>query len=226
MKLFKPILQTKYIMSFSTLIIDKTGIIKPYTIKKYNEEELYKKCGFKKADGFLKQTTWNVSLEGEKYAISMYGKLDGKANTENKYDFPPPIDSKLYFGSCLIIGMVKDIEGKFQFISMTRALWEKIYEKLMGGFEDLNALTINDDDESDELENIPKSKKTKQGGYLKDGFVVDDSASEDDEYSDSETSSVNDTLNKVELELEPEELCIEDIGSEISEEEYEYSDNE
>jgi hypothetical protein len=27
-------------MSFSTLIIDKTGIIKPYTIKKYNEEEL------------------------------------------------------------------------------------------------------------------------------------------------------------------------------------------
>ena len=197
---------------------------------------MYKKCGFKKADGFLKQTTWNISLDGQKYAVSMYGKLDGKANMENKYEFPPPIDTKLYFGSCLLIGMIKDKDNKFQFTSMSPPLWEKIYDKLMGGFENLSstAMIIEDEDEYDELESIPKSKKTKQGGYLKDGFVVDDSVSDadDDEYSDSETNSITDIETKrkqgleQEQEQEQEDICIEDIGSEISEEEYDYSDNE
>ena len=50
----------------------------------------------------------------------------------------------------------------------------KIYEKLFGGFEDLAATAIEDENEEDELANVPKEKKTKQG-YLKDGFVVDSS---------------------------------------------------
>lgn len=220
-------------MSFSILVIDKAGTIKQTTIKKYNEEELYKKCGFKKADGFLKQTTWNITLDGQKYAVSMYGKLDGKANMENKYEFPPPVDTKLYFGSCLLIVMIKDKDNKFQFTSLSPPLWEKMYDKLMGGFDNLSstAMIIEDEDEYDELESIPKSKKTKQGGYLKDGFVVDDSVSDaDDDYSDSETNSITDIETKrkqgLELEQEQEDICIEDIGSEISEEEYCYSDNE
>ena len=53
-----------------------------------------------------------------------------------------------------------------------------------------------DDNEEDELENIPDEMKTKDG-YLKDGFVVEDD-------SDSDL----------------------DFESELSEEEYDYSDED
>jgi hypothetical protein len=42
-----------------------------------------------------------------------------------------------------------------------------------------------DDDEEDELENIPDSKKTKHG-YLKDGFVVDGGVNSDDDNDDDD----------------------------------------
>ena len=83
------------------LIVDKLGTIKELCVKNYNEEDLYKKCGFKKVDGFGKQTEWSIKLEGTKYNVALYAKTIGRANTENKYDFPPPVDNVLYFGSCL-----------------------------------------------------------------------------------------------------------------------------
>jgi hypothetical protein len=53
----------------------------------------------------------------------------------------------------------------------------------------LNATAIEDENEEDELANIPESMKTKDG-YLKDGFVVDDD--DEDEYdNDSELSYEN-----------------------------------
>ena len=82
------------------LIVEKVGTIKELLVKNYNEEELYKKCSFKKADGFGKQTEWSIKLEGTKYSVALYAKTNGRANTENKYDFPPPVDNVLYFGSC------------------------------------------------------------------------------------------------------------------------------
>jgi len=204
--------------SLSVIIIEKTGILKSYTIKQYNESELYKKCGFKKSDGFIKHHEWNIKYDEKKYIICMYGKLDGKANMENKYDFPPPIDSKLFFGSCMLVGMLKE-EPINTFVSLTIPLWEKLYEKLFGGFEDL---TKDDEDEEDELENVPKSLKTKKGGYLKDDFVVD-SDEEEDSISLSYDNDSEDDIIPLEKE---EEINIEDIGSELSEEEYDYSDHE
>lgn len=51
-----------------------------------------------KEDGFVKQTTWaSVKINGVKYTVDLYGKTEGKANTENKYDFPPPVDNTLFF---------------------------------------------------------------------------------------------------------------------------------
>jgi hypothetical protein len=58
-------------------------------------------------------------------------------------------------------------------IDMTIELWNKIYESLFGGFEDLAATAAEDENEVDELDLIPACKKT-TSGYLKDGFVVDD----------------------------------------------------
>jgi hypothetical protein len=210
--------------SLSIIIIDKSASLKLLTVKDYKEEELYKKCGFKKADDFTLQVEWPVKLDGQKYSISMYGKLNGKANMENKYDFPPPVDKNLYFGSCAIVGMIRDDSNNKSFINLTLELWNKIYEKLFGGFEDLNLTCIDDEEEEDELEKIPKHMKTKKGGYLKDGFVVDSSDTE--EILDSEDETEDDEEETDETTDIEEPLILEELGSELSEEEYDYSDSD
>jgi len=67
---------------------------------------------------------------------------------------------------------------------LTLEKWDKMYDFLFGGFDTL-ANCEDDDDEEDELDAIPASKKTKDG-YLKDGFVVDTSGEDDDEADEDE----------------------------------------
>jgi hypothetical protein len=44
---------------------------------------------------------------------------------------------------------------------------------LFGGFETLADNADDDEEEEDELENVPSRMKTKDG-YLKDGFIIED----------------------------------------------------
>ena len=214
--------------NLSVVIVDKTGTLKITTVKDYKDDELYKKCGFKKPDGFTKQTEWSVKIDGTKYKVSLFAKSEGKANMENKYDFPPPVDTVLYFGSCALVGKSVNSDGSESYVSLTLDLWNKIYEKLFGGFENLDATCAEDEEEEDELADVPAEKKTKQG-YLKDGFVVD-SEEDDDSDSDSDTSSFSDDDDSEE-ESDPHDgdgsqLVVEDIGSELSSEDYDYSDED
>jgi hypothetical protein len=232
-KLFKPIHENIFIglsmeaTPLNVIIVEKNAALKMLSIKEFKEEELFKKCGFKKADDFTKQTQWNIKLNGSKYIVDVYAKTEGRANSENKYDFPPPIDTKLFFGNCAIIAKKQDLsdEGKFKYTNLSLDLWEKMYEKLFGGFEDLTMTAIEDENEIDELENVPKEKKTKNG-YLKDGFVVDSSDTEDEDATDDdEEDDCHDEDDTDEVDGEEE---LELIGSELSEEDYEYetcSDN-
>ena len=209
------------------IVVDKGGSLKTINVKDFKEEELYKKCGFKKAEGFALQTEWPIKLNGQRYVVAMYGKLDGKANMENKYDWPPPVDKNLYFGSCCLVGMVRDDANNRSYIHLSLELWEKMYEKLFGGFEDLAVMGAEDEDEEDELEAVPASKKTKKGGYLKDGFVVDSSDTEDNStYSEDDDDDDDEEDDSEEVSGLDEELIIEDIGSELSEESYDYSDDD
>jgi hypothetical protein len=105
---------------------------------------------------------------------------------------------------------------------LTIALWDKIYEKLFGGFEDLSATAKEDEEEEDELENIPSNKKTKDG-YLKDGFVVDSSDTDETEHSDSNEDSSEPNEEVINEDGANVEI---DIGSELSEDGYDYSDDE
>jgi len=215
------------IQNISVIIVEKNGSLKSLTIKEYKEDELYKKCAFKKAEDFVKQTEWsNIKIDGKKYIVLLYGKTEGKENTENKYDFPPPVDSTLFFGNCVLVAHMKKENSEYGLTNLTLELWNKIYEKLFGGFEDLAVTCGEDENEVDELEGVPAEKKTKHG-YLKDGFVVD--SDEDEEYGshddddDSDELEQNDDVDGSD-ELD-EELELEDIGSELSEEEYDYSDD-
>ena len=209
--------------SLTIIIVDKCASLKNLIVKDYKVAELYKKCGFKKADDFILQVEWPVKLDGNKYVVQMYGKLNGKANMENKYDFPPPVDKNLYFGSCALVGMLRDDSNNKTHINLSVELWNKIYEKLFGGFEDLALICAEDEDEEDELENVPKHMKTKKGGYLKDGFVVDSSDTE--EVVSSETEDEDEAVSDKPSD-EEEEVSLEDIGSELTEESYDYSDED
>lgn len=197
------------------LIVEKVGTIKELLVKNYNEEELYKKCSFKKADGFGKQTEWSIKLEGTKYSVALYAKTNGRANTENKYDFPPPVDNVLYFGSC---ALVSTISGEDEPTTLTKADWEKMYEKLFGGFHDLAVTSLEDENEEDELESVPAEMKTKDG-YLKDNFVVD---SDDDGAEEYESEEESDLPDESTSDDDEEDIILGDdeIGSELSEEAY------
>ena len=208
----------------SILIVEKSGILKSLMIKNFKLEEVYKKCGFKKSGDFIKQVEWSTKYDGKKYFIEVYAKTEGKVNSENKYDFPPPIDTKLFFGNCAILAFIKNNEGTRKYVDLNLILWNKIYEKLFGGFEDLTSTALEDEDEEDELANIPKEKKTKHG-YLKDGFVVDTSDDPEEDFSSSNESDDLDDLDE-QVENEEDDIIIEDLGSELSEESYDYSDEE
>lgn len=212
--------------NISVVIVEKTGTLKSLTIKDYKEEELYKKCGFKKPDGFSKQTEWGIKLEGKKFIVAVYAKSDGKANSENKYDFPPPVDTALFFGSCALVCSIKKDDGTWEIVSLSLEQWEKMYEKLFGGFEDLAATCAEDENEEDELANVPASKKTKQG-YLKDGFVVDSESSDDkDDFGSEDEDEEEEEETSEDVDGVDDGLELEDIGSELSEEEYESSSDD
>jgi hypothetical protein len=197
----------------SILIVEKNGTLKQVQIKEKDipETDLYKKCGFKKAEGFVRQHIWKVKIEGKEHQVALFAKEDGKAGSENKYDFPPPVDNKLFFGACALVNTSAPL---------TIDLWNKIYEKLFGGFEDLVVTCQEDEDEEDELALVPKEKKTKQG-YLKDGFVVD-SGSESDDKSWVSCDSEEEEAEEEEEEEGDDDVNLADIGSELSEEGYDY----
>ena len=164
------------------VLIEPNGTLKNLKTKEINNDILYKKCGFRVNDDFLSRHTWRVKLGAELYIVSLWGKKNGKANFENKYDLPPPLDKDLYFGTCVLV-RTNDTGG---FLDLDKDTWEKIYAKLFGGFED-----IGDADEysEDELENVDPALLTAHG-YLKDDFVVSDKeAIENDSDGDSEPKS-------------------------------------
>ena len=165
------------------LIVEKSGSIKEVVIKgSIIEADLYKKAGFKTAEGFKLQTTWSipqvkVNNVDKKYSISVYGKTNGRAGQENKYDFPPPVDNTLFFGACVLVNAV---DGVAQ--SLCKPEWKAIYEHLFGGFEDIgeedSEVSVDDVDE-----NVPRTRE----GYVKDGFIVDDDDEEDEDESTDES---------------------------------------
>jgi len=208
------------------ITIEKNGVVKQSNVKDLTKDTIYKKCGFKNDCGFEKRTTWNTTIGSEKCTIELWAKDDGKAGAENKFELPEPVDKNLYFGTMAIVRT----NSNGNIIDIKLELWNKIYDKLMGDFDDLEE--EDEEDDEDELANVPKSMKTKSG-YLKDGFVVETNSEEeedgdeedeeeDEDYDDDEDEEEDDDEDSEELELE--EDCSE--GSELGEESYEYSDDD
>jgi hypothetical protein len=169
------------------LVVEKSGNVQEVELKTYDENELYKKAGLKTPDGFKQHAQWNVEdIDGKSYNVSVFGKVSGRANQENKFEFPPPIDTTLFFGSCIIVNKVNGVA-----MSITAEEWEDVYNYLYGGFEDLDE---DDDEESDdEDDGLPRTKT----GYVKDDFVVDDDEEEEEEDEDEEEEEEQDEDEEV-----------------------------
>ena len=166
--------------SINVLIVEKTGEIRSLKIKEYSESELFKKAGFKSAEQFKRQTSWAVNVEGVEHKVVLYAKSTGKAGSENKYDFPPPADSTLFFGACVLVGTRGD-----EPTDLSIDQWNTFYEFLFGGFEDIGSEEEEELDTDDEIEAIEQhieqttgkqiTIQTTKQGYIKDDFIVDDS---------------------------------------------------
>ena len=137
------------------------------------------------------------------------------------------VDNELFFGNCALVAYKNN-----ELDSLNKEQWNKIYEHLFGGFEDLSITAQDDFYEEDELDDIDPALKTK-AGYLKDGFIVDtnsededkedkeESEEEDDEEESEEEMSNSETSDYTEEESEEEEM-----NSELSKEDYSYSDED
>ena len=222
------------------IIVDKGANLKCSDIKNFDIDTLYKKCNLRKKDHFDKRHSWK--LDSEHY-VTLFSKDKGRANSENKYDLPPPVDNNLYFGSMLLVKHQDKELTNEKVDDLSLEEWNKLYEKLFGGFEDLG----EEDSYSDE-EEIPEHLQTKQGYSKEGGFVVSDDDIEDEDYipeeeeeedeahsstddaddedgmgKDSEIDDEEDDDDDEEEDYDEEEYDS-DVGSELSEESYIDSD--
>ena len=117
--------------NIGVVIVEKTGVLKNLCIKTFSQDELYKKCGFKSKENFNKHCDWSIKKADLTYIVSLYGKDTGKAMSENKYDFPPPCDTTLLFGNCVLVchTSYKGETGDPLLETMDVELWGKIIRK-------------------------------------------------------------------------------------------------
>lgn len=158
------------------VLINKNSSVVEKKVKSYDEEELYKKAGFKKSDGFIVQTEWkDITVNDRVYEkIRMYGKTSGNNGKENQYEFPPPVDTTLCFGTVVLVHTSNNNEPR----DLRVDEWKTVYDHLYGGFE--NLADDEDDDEEEEEEEVDPEMLTKQG-YKKDGFIIDDDEEEEED---------------------------------------------
>lgn len=213
--------------------INKYGVPEQGTFK--TVDNLYKKCKFRKNDDFENRKTWRLLANNNTIYIHIFAKNTGRHMSINKFDLPPPIDNDLFYGTVGVVASTD--EANTTHVDLTVDMWTQVYDKLMGGFEDLD----NDDNDPDEEEEeIPEEYQTKQGYSKETNFVVDDgeveynsssSSPEEEEYDfsgdDSDCESFhsvgsNDDEGIPEDEFIPsEEDEVDDADSELSEEEIE-----
>ena len=206
------------------VFVSKDASLNEKPVKNLDLKTLHVKCNVKE-DSFGKRHTWKV--KGAYYSV--YAKDTGRHSSENKYDLPPPVDEELYFN---IMAILKHSDEKItndNVVDLTKEEWEKTYEHLFGGFENLDD-TSGEMSVDEEEENLSESEKTKQG-YKKDGFVVDDEEDEDyvpeeedDEDEDDEDLEETETSENTDDYEEGEESEDGEDGEEDDEESEETDD--
>ena len=139
--------------------LSKTDIKKLKPIKGYSSE-----CDFNLDD----------------YTVTILGKTNGKAGSENKKELPPPIDNEIYFGNVYAIAHHNE-----SYVDLSISNFENFYDSAFGGFEDIG----DEESWSDEVEEDTDDRE----------FINDDTESpkkdieeESEEYKFSEDDETTD----------------------------------
>ena len=198
------------------ILISKDASINEKSIKNFDLNSLHVKCSVKK-DNFEKRHTWKVKNS----YYSVYAKEGGRHSSENKYDLPPPVDEQLYFNTMALLKHTDETVTNDNVVDLTKEDWNKTYEHLFGGFENLDG-TSDEMSVDEEEESLLESEKTKEG-YKKDGFVVDDDDEDDEDYDPEEDEDEeDDDLEETDTETSENTEDYQESGEEESEEESEY----
>ena len=128
------------------VFVGKDASLNEKSVKNLDLKTLHVKCNVKQ-ESFGKRHTWKV--KGVYYSV--YAKDTGRHSSENKYDLPPPVDEELYFNTMAILKHSDEKITNDNVVDLTKEEWEKTYEHLFGGFENL-------DDTSGELSVDEKRK--------------------------------------------------------------------
>jgi len=223
-------------MPVQCVVIDKQNNKKQIKIN-VNSDQYYKKCKLRSVKDFDYRHSWKIKEEGEDRYLSIFAKNNGRANTENKCELPPPLDNQLYFGTMLVVKHKE--EGKYDMddlMELTVENWEKHYNKLYGGFEDLGEEDSYSSEESIDPELLTKEGYSKEDGFVveSDEEIIDDEGDEDgeeeeeeEEYIGGEESDEEESDDASEDESDSE-YDSEDsyIASELEEEEYVETDDD
>jgi len=201
------------------VFVSKDASLNEKSVKNIDLKTLHVKCNVKQ-ESFGKRHTWKV--KGAYYTV--YAKDTGRHSSENKYDLPPPVDEELYFNTMAILKHSDEKITNDNVVDLTKEEWEKTYEHLFGGFENLDD-TSGEMSVDEEEENLSESEKTKQG-YKKDGFVVDDDDEDDEDYVPEEDEEDEDDEDLEETETSEDTDEYEESEGEESEEESEYESEE
>ena len=176
------------------VVVERNGDLRVSPIKEYSQLELCKKCKCNPTSDFGLHAEWAYSgSDGhdDRFVVELWARETGGAGQENKYEFPPPVDTSLFFGACALVA--KDMTPQHAVIPLTLERWDKMYNFLFGGFDTLATCEHDDEFEEDELDSLSAHRKTKDG-YLKDGFVIDSEEESESEYEDeSEDESEEET---------------------------------
>jgi hypothetical protein len=170
------------------LLVEKSGNMVPISVRDLESTDLYHRAKHTKPDGFNVQATWTVMYRGIEHSVMLYAKEEGRPGMENRCEFPPPVDKKLFFGGCILAGLRDK-----KLVSLTPKQWKRFYEYLMGGFHDTSRHNQDDAEEEEvqveeERQLVQQGAKRTHDGYIKDGFVVDDDEASDVSASDQDAS--------------------------------------
>ena len=142
------------------IIIEKDGNMKYGVIKEL--PDLYKKCGFRKSEGFSQITTWKKT----DIVVELWGRVEGKNNVKNCYEFPKNVVKQIY-GNCCVIAKSKNM-----LINIDEDLWKKMSNNF-----------TQDDNDKNENDNDDKTDTDKEEVL---DYSSDDSSSSEDSFMDSE----------------------------------------
>ena len=199
------------------ICVGKNKNLKVTNFRSFSLTDLHKKANLKSSQNFIKRHTWKYN---DKF-ISLYAKDTGRSNNENTYELPPPIDSNLFYGTMILVKHFNKEINDSNVEDLDIEEWNKVYEKMFGGFEDLG-----EEDSYSEEEEIPEEYKTKEGYSKEDGFIVDDDEEEEEylpeEEEEEEEYEEEDEDADADGSFNGEEYTENDTdGSELSEESYE-----